>query len=162
MMRGPWTRYGFALVISVWLAGPLLVTAQPTSLAPNVIAPSGETSIIRNQLTMARKLEKQALQGIMAIPGDNSIHIDSTSLQAARDAYVLMRAARHGLSWQREARKFPDPVLDLVFTRVTDAWNLSRTPVDRTGYGPVDYAQMSIKDMTQAIRLLDQALTLLQ
>ena len=86
----------------------------------------------------------------------------SLALQAARDAYVLMRAARHGLNWRREARKFPDPILDLVFKRVEDAWNLSRTPVDRTGYGPVDYAQMSIRDMTQAIRLLDQALTLLQ
>ena len=161
MIRGTWARYGLALVISVWLAGPLLVAAQPTSLAPNVIAPSGETSVIRNQLSMARKLEKQALEGVMAIPGDNSTHIDPTSLQAARDAYVLMRAARHGLNWQREARKFPDPVLDMVYKRVTDAWNLSRTPVDRTGLEPVAYSQMSLRDMTQAIRLLDQALALL-
>ena len=162
MIRGTWALCGFALVISVWLAGPLLVTAQPTSLAPNVIAPSGTTAVIRNQLTMARKLEKQALEGVMAIPGDNSTPIDPTSLQAARDAYVLMRAARHGLNWQREARKFPDPILDMVYKRVEDAWNLSRTPVDRTGSDPVAYAQMSIPHMTQAIRLLDQALTLLQ
>lgn len=162
MIRGTWARYGLALVISIWLAGPLLVTAQPTSLAPNVIAPSRETSVIRNQLTMARKLEQQALQGIMAISADNSTPVDATSLQAARDAYVLMRAARHGLGWQREAKKFPDPILDMVFKRVEDAWNLSRTPVDRTGYEPVAYAQVSLRDMTQAIRLLDQALALLQ
>ena len=161
MIRGTWARYGLALVISIWLAGPLVVTAQPTSLAPNVIAPSGQTSVIRNQLSMARKLEKQALEGVMAMPGDNSTHIDPTSLQAARDAYVLMRAARHGLNWQREARKFPDPILDMVFKRVEDAWNLSRTPVDRTGLEPVAYSQMSLRDMTQAIRLLDQALALL-
>ena len=161
MIRGTWARYGLALVISIWLAGPLLVTAQPTSLAPNVIAPSGQTSVIRNQLSMARKLEKQALEGVMAMPGDNSTPIDPTSLQAARDAYVLMRAARHGLNWQREARKFPDPILDMVFKRVEDAWNLSRTPVDRTGLEPVAYSQMSLRDMTQAIRLLDQALALL-
>jgi len=162
MIRGTWGRYGLALVISIWLAGPLLVTAQPTSLAPNVIAPSRETSVIRNQLTMARKLEQQALQGIMAISADNSTPVDATSLQAARDAYVLIRAARHGLGWQREAKKFPDPILDMVFKRVEDAWNLSRTPVDRTGYEPVAYAQVSLRDMTQAIRLLDQALALLQ
>jgi len=161
MIRGT-ARYGLALVISIWLAGPLLVTAQPTSLAPNVIAPSRETSVIRNQLTMARKLEQQALQGIMAISADNSTPVDATSLQAARDAYVLMRAARHGLGWQRDAKKFPDPILDMVFKRVEDAWNLSRTPVDRTGYEPVAYAQVSLRDMTQAIRLLDQALALLQ
>ena len=162
MIRGTWARYGLALVISIWLAGPLVVTAQPTSLAPNVIAPSGQTSVIRNQLSMARKLEKQALEGVMAMPGDNSTPIDPTSLQAARDAYVLMRAARHGLNWQREARKFPDPILDMVYKRVEDAWNLSRTPVDRTGYEPAAYAQVSVRDMTQAIRLLDQALALLQ
>jgi len=162
MIRDTWARYGLALVISIWLAGPLLVTAQPTSLAPNVIAPSRESSVIRNQLTMARKLEQQALQGIMAIPADNSTPVDATSLQAARDAYVLIRAARHGLGWQREAKKFPDPILDMVFKRVEDAWNLSRTPVDRTGYEPVAYAQISLRDMTQAIRLLDQALALLQ
>jgi len=161
MIRGT-ARYGLALVISIWLAAPLLVTAQPTSLAPNVIAPSRESSVIRNQLTMARKLEQQALHGIMAIPADNSTPVDATSLQAARDAYVLIRAARHGLGWQREAKKFPDPILDMVFKRVEDAWNLSRTPVDRTGYEPVAYAQVSLRDMTQAIRLLDQALALLQ
>jgi len=162
MLPGKWARYGLALATSMWLSATPLVTAQPTSLAPNVIAPSGETSVIRNQLTMARKLEKQALEGVMAIPGDSSTHIDPTSLQAARVFYCLMRAARHGLNWRREARKSPGLILDLVFKRVEDAWNLSRTPVDRTGYGPVDYAQMSIRDMTQAIRLLDQALTLLQ
>jgi len=76
MIRGTWARYGLALVISIWLAGPLVVTAQPTSLAPNVIAPSGQTSVIRNQLSMARKLEKQALEGVMAMPGDNSTPIE--------------------------------------------------------------------------------------
>jgi hypothetical protein len=98
----------------------------------------------------------------MAIPADNSTPVDATSLQAARDAYVLMRSARHGLGWQREARKFPDPILDMVFKRVEDAWNLSRTPVDRTGYDPVRYAEVSVRDMTKAIRFLDQALGLLQ
>ena len=162
MVRGTSPGYGFALVISLWLAAPSLALAQPTSLPPNVIEASRETSVIRNQLTMARRLEKQALDGVMAIPGDNSTHIDATSLQAARDAYVLMRSARHGLGWKRDARKFPDPILDMVFKRVEDAWNLSRTPVDRTGYDPVAYSQVSIRDMTKAIRLLDQALALLQ
>jgi len=98
----------------------------------------------------------------MAIPADNATPVDATSLQAARDGYVLMRAARHGLNWQRDDRKFPHPILDMVFKRVEDAWNLARTPVDRTGSDPVVYAQMSIPHMTQAIRLLDQALALLQ
>lgn len=154
-------RCGRALVVSMLLAWPPPAVAQPTSLPANVIAPSRESVVIRNQLTLARKLEKQALEGIMAIPGDNSTPVDPVSLQAARDAYVLMRAARHGLGWQREARRFPDPVMDMVFKRVENAWNLSRTPVDRTGYDPVEYARVSVQDMTQAIRLLDQALAMM-
>src|SRR5438445_7959403 len=50
MVRATLVRYGLALVISTWLTGALLALAQPTSLAPNVIAASRETSVIRNQL----------------------------------------------------------------------------------------------------------------
>jgi hypothetical protein len=158
-------RFGLALVISMSLGGPPQVVAQESSLPANVTAPSKETAVIRNQLTLARKLEQQALQGIMAGSGDNSTPIDPVALQAARDAYVLMRAARHGMGWQKEAKRYPDPLLDLVFKRVEDAWHLSRYPVDRAswlgGRANAEYIQVSVQNMTQAIRLLDQALVMM-
>ena len=103
-----------------------------------------------------RKFEQQALQGFMAIPGDNSIPVDEASHQAARDAYVLIRAARHGMGWQKEAKKFPDPVFDLIYKRVDDAWNLSRTAVDHAGS-----PDRAVRDASQAIRLLDQVLVMM-
>ena len=163
MVRGMGVRFGLAVVISVSLGWPLQAAAQQSSLPANVIAPSKETSVIRNQLTLARKLEQEALQGIMAGPPDNSVPIDPVSLQAARNAYVLIRAARHGMGWQKDAKKIPDPVLDMVFKRVDDAWNNSRTAVDRSTWGMerAAYIEMSVRDMTKAIRLLDQALAMM-
>jgi hypothetical protein len=164
MADGLWARFGvLALVISSLLAGWSPAVAQQGSLPANVVAPSGQTSVIRNQLTLARKLEQQAMHGIMALPGDNSIPIDPVALQAARDAYILIRAARHGMGWQKEAMKFPDPVFDLVYKRVDDAWNLARIPVDAasSGMDRADYVQRSTQSMTKAIRLLDQALVMM-
>jgi len=148
----------------MWLAGSPLAIAQPTSLPASVLTPSTDNSVLRNQLTLARKLERQALEGIRALPGDDSAPIDPISLQAARDAYVLMRVVRHGMTWQMERRKFPDPIQDLVFKRVEDAWNLSRTPVDRATWATerAEYVRISVRDMSQALRLLDQALALMQ
>jgi hypothetical protein len=163
MVRGVWGRWSFALVISALLGWPPQAAAQQSSLPPNVIAPSKDSSVIRNQLTLARKLEQQALEGLMAMPKDNSVPIDRVAHQAATDAYVLMRAALHGMGWQKDAKKYPDPAFDLVYKRVDSAWNLSRYPVDRATWGMAraDYVQASVEKMTQAIRLLDQALVMM-
>ena len=96
MVRVVPRRCAVALVTLALLGWPFQAVAQPSSLPPNVIAPSAENSVIRNQLVLARKFEQQALQGYMALSADNSVSIDPMSYQAARDAYILIRAARHG------------------------------------------------------------------
>ena len=156
MIRGPWIRYSLALAVLASQSCPLHAVAQYSSLPANVIAPSAENSVIRNQLTLARKLEQQALQGFLALPRGNSVPIDPVSHQAAANAYVLIRAARHGMGWQKDRKKFQDPTFDLVFKRVDDAWNLARTPVDRP-----DKGELVLEDMNKAIRLLDQALAMM-
>ena len=163
MVRGVWGGCSFALVISVLLGWPLQVVAQHSTLSPDVIAPSKENVVIRNQLTLAKKLEQQALEKMIAMPRDNSVPIDPVAHQAATNAYVLIRAARHGMGWQKEAKRYPDPVLDLVYKRVDDAWNLARWPVDRATWAMerADYIQTSAERMTQVIRLLDQALVMM-
>jgi len=149
-------RWAVAFVVVAILGSAFPSVAQQTTLAPNVVAPSAQNSVIRNQLTLAKKFEQQALQGFMAIPGDNSIPVDEASHQAARDAYVLIRAARHGMGWQKEAKKYPDPVFDLIFKRVEEAWHLSRTAVDHAGQ-----PGRAVQDASQAIRLLDQVLVMM-
>ncbi len=163
MVRGVWERCSFALVISVLLGWPPQVVAQHSTLPPDVIAPSKDNAAIRNQLTLAKQLEQQARDRMMAMPRDNSVPIDPVAHQAATNVYVLIRAARHGMGWQKEAKKYPDPVFDLVYKRVDDAWNLSRYPVDRATWGMerADYIQVSVEKMTQVIRLLDQALVMM-
>jgi hypothetical protein len=156
MMRGVTRACAVALALLTLLSWPFLAVAQQSSLPPNVIAPSGQNSVIRNQLTLAKKLEQQAIEGFMAAPGDNSVPVDPVSLQAARDAYILIRAARHGMGWQKEAKKYPDPVFDLIYKRVEEAWNLSRTPADHS-----DQRERAVQDGTQAIRLLNQVLAMM-
>jgi len=156
MERGMSRVCAVALALLALVNWPGLAVAQKSSLPPNVIAPSGQNSVIRNQLELAKKLEQQALEGYMAIPGDNSVPIDPVSHQAATDAYLLLRAARHGMGWQKEAKKYPDPVLDLVYKRVDEAWNLSRSLVDHA-----NQPQRAVQDGNQAIRLLNQVLAMM-
>ena len=156
MVRVISRRCAVALVTLALLGWPFQAVAQQSSLPPNVYAPSGENAVIRKQLLLAKKLEQRALQGFMALPPGDSVPIDAESHQAARDAYILIRAARHGMGWQRDAKKFPDPVFDMIYKRLNDAWNLSRTPVDHPAP-----SEKAVRDATQAIRLLDQVLAMM-
>jgi hypothetical protein len=51
----------------------------------------------------------------------------------------------------------------LAFSRLTNAWNLSRTPVDKLSWAMTrqEYLAMSVRDLGQALRLVDQVLVLL-
>src|SRR5712692_10612036 len=119
-----------AVVILCSLTGhPLPAYAQKTSLPASTITASSERAVIKNQLAMASRLGRRALAGLQAAPRDDSIPLDEGTLQAARDTYVLIRAALHGLDLTRQTQKFPDPVVDLAYKRLTEAWNLSRSPV---------------------------------
>jgi hypothetical protein len=63
--------------------------------------------------------------------------------------YVLIRAARSGMVDARGAKKFHDPVDDLVIKKVTDAWNMARRPLDdATSAIPRDeYIALSVRHM---------------
>jgi hypothetical protein len=141
--------------------------AQTSSLPANVITPSSQSAVISNQLRLAKQLGGKALAGLQATSSDDAIPIDPTVIQAARDTYVLIRAARHGMELSKEEQNLkhrpPDPVLDLTFKRVTQAWDLSRIPVDKYSWGipRADYLSQSIPALSQAIRLLDQALVMM-
>src|SRR5712691_12655027 len=84
-----------ALVLSLPGAAPAL--AQKTTLPPSLNTSRPESAFIRNQLKVAGQLGNKALAGFQASPSDDSVPIDETALQNARDAYVLIRAARHGM-----------------------------------------------------------------
>lgn len=147
-----------ALIVS--LGGAPQVGAQKTSLPASVITPSPQPAVISRQLKLAQQLARKSLAGLEATSSDEATPIDESVIQAARDTYVLIRAARHGMELSQSTRKFPDPVMDLTFKRVTQAWDLARIPVDKYSWGIArgDYLRQSIPALSQVVRLLDQTL----
>jgi hypothetical protein len=145
----------------IW-ASPAL--AQKTTLPPGLNTSNPQSAFIKNQLKISTDLARKTLAGLEAMPPDDSIPIDEGMLQNARDTYVLIRAARHGMALAKEQSRYPDPVMDLVYKRVTDAWNLARSPVDRSSSAGIprqQYIQESIQSLNQAIRLVNQAMMLM-
>ncbi len=150
-----------ALALNLLEAAPIL--AQKTTLPPSLNTSKPQGAFIQHQLRIAVDLGRRTLAGLQALPADDSIPIDEGTLQNARDTYVLIRAARHGMELAKANNRFSDPVLELSYKRVDQAWNLARTPVDRAsdGIGRRQYLQESIRNLSEALRLLDQVLVLM-
>ena len=145
MRRSLRTHLPLAAALAVLaLAQPAL--AQKSTLPQALTKVSIEPQIIAGQLRMAIGEEKRALAGY----------------EAARNAYVLIRAARSGMGQIRARKKFPDPVLDLVRSKVTQAWNRSRAPVDHINWGgPKDkYLEASRRQLAETIGMLEQILAM--
>jgi len=123
--------------------------------------PSQDPAIYKSHLRDAVALGRKTLRAIEALPPDNSVPIDRQVLHDARLTYVLIRAARLGMNLQREKQKYQDPILELAFKRVDQAWNLARVPVDYVALPRDQYITRASRDLTQALRLVDQALVML-
>lgn len=161
LVRYMWSGLGVILILS--LSWSSQGSAQKTSLPASEVRIDKRQSFWTNQLRMARQSGGRALVGLQNAPADDSVPIDEGVLQAARDTYVLIRAAKAGMEIYSGELKYPDPVIDVTLKRVTDAWNLARTPVDliTAGLSRQEYLTRAIRDLGQSIRLLDQALIVL-
>lgn len=150
-----------ALLLCVAWASPSF--AQKTTLPVSAYTASNKSAVYTGQLRMASEIGRRALTSLQAAPTDEGVPLEESVVQPARDTYVLIRAARHGIELAREDRKISDPLLELAFKRVDDAWNLSRTPVDKLSWGMTrqEYLDISVRDLTKALRLVDQVLVLL-
>lgn len=169
MVRTSWhRRLGLFLGFVFVVAAPG-TAARAQDGGGSISVPSRQPAVIKSQLRLASDLGHKVLLSLANAPTDDSIPLDESLHKAARDTYVMIRAARHGMiltkEWN-EGRKnvLPDPMMDLAYKRVDDAWNLSRTPVDawsNLGLGRQEYLRRSIEDLGRAMRLVDQALVLL-
>jgi hypothetical protein len=130
---------------------------------------SRDNAVIKSQLKLAVVWGREVLARLEAAPTDDSAPIDPVLLKKARETYALIRTGRHGFILEREwndGRKgiLPDPIKDLAFKRVDNAWNLARTAVDLSsslGTPRAEYLQRSADDMRQAIQQINQALAIL-
>ena len=142
--------------------GVLPAHAQKSTLPEMVTKPTPKAPGIVSQLQLAIQEEKRALAGYeVAGPADDI----TDSHQAASNAYVLIRAAREGMFQMRGQKKlqnpmYMDPMLDLAFKKVTEAWNRSRAPVDRLSNAVKrqEYLETSRRQLSEVIAMLEELL----
>jgi hypothetical protein len=161
-----WARYtSLRLVILLLASLTWLPTAQAqkSSLAPEADRIGKQQVWWTGQLRMARQTGEKALVGLQSTPVDDSIPIEEGVLQAARNTYILIRAAKAGMEIYKGEQKYPDPLTDVAVRRITEAWHLARTPVDKVSWGlsRQQYLTLAIEDLSKSLRLLDQTLLLL-
>jgi hypothetical protein len=161
-------RPGLLLLVLLGLlgsAGPARGQGVPESM----LRANKDTGVIKSQLRLAVVLGGEVVAGLQAAPLDDSAPLDPALIRKARDTYALIRAGRHGFELEKEWNEgkkgiVPDPIKDLAFKRVDNAWNLSRTPIEylsSAGISRQDYLTRSTQDMSKAIQLINQALGLL-
>jgi hypothetical protein len=158
-MRSIWV--GLLHLASLTSASP--ARAQKTTVPESLLAQRAERTWWMGQLRQARQFGGRALAGLQGTQPNDSDPVEETVLQAARDTYVLIRSARGGIEMARSDRRHNDPVLDLVFRRVDEAWVLARAPVDQASWGKskAEYLDVSISSLRQSLRLLDQVFVLM-
>lgn len=150
-----------SLVLLTMVATP--VDAQKTTLPATATAVKREPRWWTGQLRQARELGQKALVAFQNAPTDEGSPIDEAAHQAARDYYVLIRSARYGIDGSLHEDKFHDPLLEVTARKVNEAWQLSRSPVDKasSSMSRQEYLELAVRDLRQSVRLLDQVLILL-
>ena len=150
-----------AMVFIMALGLTATADAQKVTLPRSAVQPTFDLNTIKSQLRMGAELGRKVLAGLEAAPQDNAVPLDERLVQDARNTYALIRAAREGMEKQKDRQKTADPLFDLAYKRVTDAWNLARTPVDKYNRGIHErrrYLDISTRDLRRALQLVDQAL----
>lgn len=159
-LRGSWL---VAVAVTFGILAPPPADAQKTTLPPEMMKASPDLSVAKRQLHMADDLGRRVLQNYRAALANDGIPIDESLVQPARNTYALIRSARESMEQTKQYMKYPDPVFDLAYKRVTDAWNISRTPVEKYTWSleRSRYLSISVQDLDRALRLVEQALVIL-
>jgi hypothetical protein len=152
-----------AAALAFAILAPLPSHAQKVTLSEEAVKARPDMSVAKRQLTMASDLGRRTLQSFRAAQTDSSISVDENFVQPARNTYALIRAARESMDLKKQYMKYPDPVFDLAYKRVAEAWNLSRTPVDKYTWSMERdaYLSISVRDVDRALQLVQQALIIL-
>jgi hypothetical protein len=141
-------------VVGVLVPAPL--RAQPGSI--DLISPNPDVSA--TQLRQALEFSQKARQHPQRLPPDEPL---DGPLRTMNRVYELIRFAQSSMAMARSERKFADPIEDLQYKRVTDAWHISRRPLDESSsaYARDEFIELNIRNMTTTIALLQQVVPLL-
>lgn len=140
------------------------VSAQKTSFPESMYQGSVDRRVTMDQLRLAARIGRKALAGLRESPHDASIPLDQDMIQAARETYGLIRAARHGLEMAIGNQKAPNPIDQMAFKQLTEAWDRSRYPIDRLSWAGIpreQYLTDSVQNLTRALQIVDRVIILL-
>ena len=138
--------------------------AQKSSFPESMYQGSTDKRVMEDQLRLAARIGRKALAGLQASPRDASIPLDQDVIQAARETYGLIRAARHGLEMAMGNQKIPNPVDQMAFKQMTEAWDRSRYPIDKLSWAGIpreQYLSESIQNLSRALQIVDRVIVLL-
>ena len=146
------------MTLPLGLAALLLAPAPGGAQQTTPAYANPKVAKVVSQIQTGLELEKKALAAFEAAsPADDLTEAHRT----ATNAYVAIRAARENLHDIKIGKKFPDPVLDLAYEKMTAAWNRSRGPVDHMppmGSLRAGYLATSIRQMNEVVIWLEQVL----
>ncbi len=157
-MRNP-ARYRFCLVSALLLAVgfPAMLGAQDLGGIEHV---SRNPIVIASQLRLAANLGQAAIRRLSELQPDELL---DDPIRLAREVYVLIRAAYQGLEANQREKRFGDPLLDYQVSKLKEAWDISRRPVDSAvnSLPRQEYVANSIRDLTSAISIVQQVVELM-
>jgi len=145
-------------VVAAMALGAQGAEAQSTTLPPIKGQADPQVQKALNQLHTAIREEKRALEIYQTLGPTDDI---TEGHKAATNAYVAIRAARTNMGEIKARKKYSDPVMDLAYEKVTQAWNRARGPVDHVappGNGRMPYIQTAMRQMNEVIVWLEQIL----
>jgi hypothetical protein len=148
---------GFAIT----LVGFLVMLTTPVQAQDDGTQPSKDPAVFKSQLLQFTQLTRKNLREIQALSPDDPAPIDPALKSSAHRAYAFIRAAQWGMSVAIQQQTYKDPALVLAQKRAEQAWNLARYPVDNTNMPRPEYINQSVQSLTQALRLVQQALVIL-
>ena len=151
-------------ILCLLVAHPLPASAQKSTIPESMYQGSLDKRVMADQLRLAAKIGRRALAGLQASPDDVSVPLDQNVIQAARETYALIRAARHGLEMLIGNQTFPNPIDQMAFKQITEAWDRSRYPIDKLSWAGIprgQYLSESVQNLSQALQIVGRVLILL-
>ena len=153
-------KYSFSTIIVAFTLFALVV-------APNLgnsqedPQPSKDPAVFKAQLLQFVQLTRKNLREIQALPVDDPSPVDPSLRDSAHYAYAVIRSALHGMELALEQQTYKDPTLILAKKRVEQAWNLARFPAESPSVSRAEWVSQSVQNLTQALRLVQQAQAIL-
>ena len=153
-------QFSLASIVITFVAGLLLTPLEPVD-AQEEPKPSPNPAVFKAQLIEFTQLARKNLNEIQALPDDDSSPLDPGVLARAKQNYILIRAAYHGITLAMQRQTYEDPMLALASRRLDEARELARVPVDFRGTSRHEYISTSVQSLSRSLKIVHQALLIL-